>query len=87
VEYVLAACDGLVNLLPLNCMPGTVTNALLTQLKKGLNMPVLKIAFDGVEQSTEMVRLEAFVHQCPERLESRLREAPRARARELAEVH
>jgi len=74
MEYIHANCDGLVNLHPFNCMPGAVVNALLTKVQKDENIPVLKIAYDGLEQSTEMIRLEAFVHQCRERMESRLRE-------------
>jgi hypothetical protein len=38
-------------------------------------MPVLKVAYDGMEQSTEMVRIEAFMHQCRERFEARMRAA------------
>ena len=74
MEYIHANCDGIVNLHPFNCMPGAVVNALLTKVQKDENIPVLKIAYDGLEQSTEMIRIEAFVHQCRERMESRLRE-------------
>jgi hypothetical protein len=54
-------------------MPGTMVNALLVKFQKDHDMPVLKIAYDGLQQATEMMRLEAFMHQCRERLESRLR--------------
>ncbi len=73
MEYVHANCDGLVNLHPFNCMPGAIVNALLTRLQKDWNVSVLKIAYDGTEQTNEMIRLEAFVHQCRERMESRMR--------------
>ena len=75
VEYVHDGCDGVVNLHPFNCMPGTIVNALLTKFQKDCDMPVLKVAYDGLEQSTEMVRIEAFMHQCRERFEARLRAA------------
>jgi len=72
-EYVEEGCDGIVNLIPFNCMPGTIVNALLTKFQKDWDMPVLKVAYDGLEQATEMVRLEAFMHQCRERFETRTR--------------
>ncbi len=71
-EYVHDGCDGLVNLHPFNCMPGTIVNALLTRFQKEHDIPVLKVAYDGLEQATEMVRIEAFMHQCRERFEARL---------------
>ena len=73
MEYVHDGCDGVINLHPFNCMPGTIVNALLTKYQQDHDMPVLKIAYDGLEQSTEMIRLEAFMHQCRERLESRMK--------------
>ncbi|KPJ70137.1 MAG: hypothetical protein AMS14_11115 [Planctomycetes bacterium DG_20] len=75
VEYVHDGCDGVVNLHPFNCMPGTIVNALLTKFQTDHDMPVLKVAYDGLEQATEMVRIEAFMHQCRERFEARLRAA------------
>jgi predicted CoA-substrate-specific enzyme activase len=73
VEYVEAGCDGVANLYPFNCMPGTIVNGLLAKFTKDFDMPVLKVAYDGLQQSTELVRIEAFMHQCRERLEGRLR--------------
>ncbi|MBE3135023.1 MAG: CoA activase, partial [Acidobacteria bacterium] len=75
MEYVEDGCDGIVNLHPFNCMPGTIVNALLTKFQKDWDIPVLKVAYDGLEQATEMVRIEAFMHQCRERFEARLRAA------------
>ena len=75
MEYVEAGCDGVVNLHPFNCMPGTIVNALLAKFQKDWDMPVLKVAYDGLEQATETIRIEAFMHQCRERLEARLRKA------------
>jgi len=73
MEYVHDGCDGVMNLHPFNCMPGTIVNALLTKLSKDHDMPVLKVAYDGLEQATEMIRLEAFMHQARERMLSRQR--------------
>jgi predicted nucleotide-binding protein (sugar kinase/HSP70/actin superfamily) len=72
IEYVEAGCDGVMNLHPFNCMPGTIVNALLAKFAKDFDMPTLKVAYDGLMQSTEMIRIEAFMHQCRERFEARL---------------
>jgi len=73
MEYVHDGCDGIMNLHPFNCMPGTIVNALLTKFAQDHDMPVLKVAYDGLEQATEMIRLEAFMHQARERMLSRQR--------------
>ena len=75
IEYVGAGCDGVMNLHPFNCMPGTIVNALLAKFSQDFDMPVLKVAYDGLQQATEMIRIEAFMHQCRERFEARLRKA------------
>jgi predicted CoA-substrate-specific enzyme activase len=75
MEYVQAGCDGVVNLHPFNCMPGTIVNALLTKFQKDWDMPVLKVAYDGLQQATEAVRIEAYMYQCRERLEARMKKA------------
>jgi len=67
VEYAKAGFDGVVNLIPFNCMPGTIVNALLTAFQKDFGIPVLKLAFDGTDQASADTRLEAFVHQAAQR--------------------
>ncbi|MFH1423233.1 MAG: acyl-CoA dehydratase activase-related protein, partial [Planctomycetota bacterium] len=65
VEYAEAGYAGIVNLTPFQCLPGTIVNALLERFKKNFNhMPVLKMAYDGTQQSSEETRIEAFIHQC-----------------------
>ena len=71
VEYAHGRFDGVVNLHPFNCMPGTIVNALLTKFQADFDMPVLKVAYDGQQQSTEMIRLEAFMHQCRQKADAR----------------
>ena len=56
-------------------MPGTIVNALLTKFQKDFDMPTLKVAYDGLMQSTESIRVEAFMYQCRERFEARLRKS------------
>jgi len=66
--------DGIINVIPFHCMPGTVVNGVLERFQKDFyGMPCLKLSFDGQEQSNEETRLEAFMHQAYQRMESRLR--------------
>ena len=73
VEYAEKEFDGVVNLVPFNCMPGTVVNALLERFQKEHdNIPCLKVAFDGQGQTNEETRLEAFMHQAHQKMQSKL---------------
>ena len=73
VEYVEEGFDGIVNVIPFHCMPGTVVNGVLEKFQRDhYGMPCLKISFDGQEQTNEETRLEAFMHQTYQRMEGRL---------------
>ncbi len=63
-EYARHGFQGVVNLTPFHCMPGTIANTLLVRFaKKYPRVPVLKMVYDGTEQSGERARLEAFMFQ------------------------
>jgi predicted nucleotide-binding protein (sugar kinase/HSP70/actin superfamily) len=72
VEYIEADYDGIVNVIPFHCMPGTTVNAVLEKLQRDHDIPLLKLTFDGQEETNEETRLEAFMHQAYQRMESRL---------------
>ncbi len=73
VEYAEHGMDGIINMVPFHCMPGTVVNALLERLQKDHDgIPIIKMAFDGQEETNEQTRLEAFMHQAHQRMESKL---------------
>ena len=73
MEYIEADYDGIVNIIPFHCMPGTAVNAVLEKLQREHNdIPLLKLTFDGQEETNEETRLEAFLHQAYQRMESRL---------------
>ena len=72
VEYVHHGLNGVVNVAPFGCMPGALVNGLLERFREEHDsMPVLKLAFDGVEQTTERTLLEAFVHQARQHMNGR----------------
>ncbi len=63
-EYAEHSLNGIVNLAPFHCMPGTIANTLLCQFsKKHPKIPVLKMVYDGTKQSGEITRVEAFMFQ------------------------
>jgi predicted nucleotide-binding protein (sugar kinase/HSP70/actin superfamily) len=63
-EYAEHGLHGVLNLIPFGCMPGAIVNGLLEAFRRDHpGMPILKLAFDGIEQSGEDTLLDAFVHQ------------------------
>ena len=72
VEFIEDDCDGIINIIPFHCMPGTAVNAVLEKLQRDHNdIPLLKLTFDGQEETNEETRLEAFMHQAYQKMESR----------------
>jgi len=63
-EYAEHGFHGIVNLTPFNCLPGNIVNGLLRKFsERHPRVPVLKLAFDGMQQSSEETRIEAFMDQ------------------------
>jgi predicted CoA-substrate-specific enzyme activase len=55
---------GIINVKPFNCMPGTVTTAILTRIKRECNgIPCLDLVYDGLQETNSQIRLEAFMYQ------------------------
>jgi predicted CoA-substrate-specific enzyme activase len=64
VDYAKRGADGIVNVICMNCMLGTVSEAISAQIKKDFdNIPIPTLVFSGSDISSENTRLEAFVHQ------------------------
>jgi len=56
--------SGIANILPFTCMPGTLVTAVADQLRKDKhNIPHVSIAYDGQEDASIDLRLQAFMHQ------------------------
>jgi predicted CoA-substrate-specific enzyme activase len=72
-EFALNGAQGVANLMPFTCMPGVIVSALLKRVQRDYeNIPVLNMAYDGLEQATSKTRVEAFMHQAGQRLEHAL---------------
>jgi predicted CoA-substrate-specific enzyme activase len=64
IDYINRGVSGIVNVMPLTCMPGTIASALLKRVREDhYNVPLLNIAYDGQGDSQTLTRLEAFMHQ------------------------
>lgn len=55
--------DGIVNVLPFTCLPGNIVTAISKKIKAEHSIPWINIAYDGLEQFTTEIRLEAFFYQ------------------------
>ncbi len=56
--------SGIANIEPFTCMPGTVVNALSNRFRRDHhNIPMVGIAYDGQEDASIELRLQAFMHQ------------------------
>jgi len=64
LDFVRKGLAGVVSVMPFTCMPGTISQALLklARAQEG-EFPFLNMVYDGLEQSTALTRLEAFMHQ------------------------
>jgi predicted nucleotide-binding protein (sugar kinase/HSP70/actin superfamily) len=64
--------SGIANVLPFTCMPGTLVTSVSDQLRsdKG-NIPYVSIAYDGQEDASIEMRLQAFMHQATQYAEEK----------------
>jgi len=70
VDYILNGLHGIVNVMPFTCMPGTIVTAITKKLKDDYNnIPVLNMAYDGLDEPGRETRLEAFIHQAKQYME------------------
>ncbi len=79
IDFVNQGLSGIVNTMPFTCMPGTVVTAMSKKLREDFdNVPWLNLAYEGLEDSSEITRLEAFMHQARE-FQKRAAHQPRSR--------
>jgi predicted CoA-substrate-specific enzyme activase len=68
VEYAEHGYDGIVNIIPFGCMPGTIVSLLLHQFRQDYGLPVLNVVVEGTKDPGEAIRFEAFIQQAREHL-------------------
>ncbi len=75
IEYAEHGFDGIVNILPFGCMPGTIVSMLLHQFHADYGLPIFPLVVDGTQDPGRDVRLEAFYYQCCEHMRGREKSA------------
>jgi predicted CoA-substrate-specific enzyme activase len=68
VEYAEHGFDGIVNIIPFGCMPGTIVSLLLHQFRRDHGLPVLNVVVEGTKDPAREIRFEAFLQQCREHM-------------------
>ncbi|HSB33880.1 MAG TPA: acyl-CoA dehydratase activase-related protein, partial [Nitrospirota bacterium] len=64
IDYIKRGAAGIVNVMPLTCMPGTIATAVLKRVREDHDeFPLLNVAYDGQGDTQTLTRLEAFMHQ------------------------
>ena len=67
VQLVDRKISGIANILPFTCMPGTVVASVSHKFKQDHhNIPYVSIPYDGQEDVSIELRLQAFMHQAQE---------------------
>jgi len=71
IEFYHGGAHGVVNTMPFTCMPGTIVTAVLKRVRRDCDdFPCISLSYDGQEQANTMTRLEAFVHQTRQFMET-----------------
>ncbi|MBU2559215.1 MAG: hypothetical protein KJ578_15665, partial [Bacteroidetes bacterium] len=69
VEYAEHGFNGVVNVMPFGCMPGTIVSSLLHQFRNQHGgLPIFNHVVDGTRDPGQEIRLEAFYHQSCQRM-------------------
>jgi predicted CoA-substrate-specific enzyme activase len=72
IDFAGKGASGLINVMPFTCMPGTVVAAVMKRVRRDIdNVPFLNMAYDGLEQTNTVTRLEAFMYQAAQFHENR----------------
>jgi len=73
LEYVAHGCDGIVNVFPFTCMPGTMATAVLGPLLAKMRVPYLEVPCDGTHRASRETQIRTFVWQAAQRKEEVIR--------------
>lgn len=64
IDFARKGASGIINVMPFNCMPGTIVAANLKKFQKeNQDIPSLTIPYEGLKETNSFTRLEAFMHQ------------------------
>jgi len=64
VDFARQGLAGILNVMPFTCMPGTIVAGLAGRIRADCGgIPWLDVSFDGLGETNQQTRLEAFLHQ------------------------
>jgi len=64
IDLLKKGIDGIINVLPFTCMPGTIVTAILKKIKEEYSgLPCLSIVYDDQDDPFLKTKLEAFIYQ------------------------
>jgi len=67
VDFAKRGLDGLVNIIPFNCMPGITVDGFIPRFRKEYNnLPFITIEYDGFQDISREIRIDTFVAQVKE---------------------
>ncbi len=67
VDFARRGLDGLVNVIPFNCMPGLTVDGFIPRFRKEYNnLPFITIEYDGFQDSSREIKIDTFVAQVKE---------------------
>lgn len=73
IQYKNQGFDGVIQILPLNCMPEIVAKSVLNRVKSDLDFPVMSLVVDEMTgEAGFQTRLEAFIDLITKRKESKI---------------
>jgi predicted nucleotide-binding protein (sugar kinase/HSP70/actin superfamily) len=67
LENVAHGCDGIVNVYPFTCMPGTIASSVLNPVLAGMGVPYLEVPCDGTRRGSRETQIRTFVWQAAQR--------------------
>jgi len=72
VDYAKRGLDGIISVIPFNCMPGLIVAGFIPKFRKdNNNTPFVSIEYDGFQDSTREIRIDTFIAQVKERYENK----------------
>ncbi|MEW6685344.1 MAG: acyl-CoA dehydratase activase [Candidatus Edwardsbacteria bacterium] len=67
MDFIKKGISGIVLVMPFTCMPGTIVATIMKRMKEDFpRIPMLVLAYDGLQKTFERTLLEAFVYQARE---------------------
>ena len=72
LDYVKRDLDGIISVIPFNCMPGLTVAGFIPRFRKNNNnIPFVSIEYDGFQDSTREMRIDTFFAQVKEKYDNK----------------